>query len=437
MPVLFTKAQRNIFIILLLLNSEIAFSQNYWPQVSSPTTRELYKCFFTDILNGWIVGDTETILHTSNGGLSWGFQDVSTQCSIHDVVFVNNRLGWAAANDYIYIKTYILKTTNGGTNWNSSIFPDSNKVFQTIYFIDSLNGFVGGFNSEMYKTTDGGVSWIKPSIDTGFFQLYAISKFAFRTVSTGLACGGINDFGGMICKTTNMGLNWNCAVISPVWLRDIVYLDANRINVVGGEYDLFTAFAKTSDSGNNWNIDTTFRFFGVGVSLAYRTRAELWIPAASSWYVNYDSAKEGKWIEMPIPYPYRYINWALFIDSLHGWAVGNTGSIYKFDTSLIGINQLSRNAPAEFHLYQNYPNPFNPVTKIKFNMPSNVKRETANVKLIIYDVLGREITSLVNEQLKPGVYEVKWDGSNYASGIYFYFLKAGSYSDSKKMVLVK
>jgi hypothetical protein len=357
------------------------------------------------------------------------------------VSFVNTRLGWAVALDYISTTTYILKTTNGGAVWNTSILPDTTKLFESIYFIDSLSGFVGGFNAAMYKTTDGGVTWVKPSIDNGNFELYAISKFNFNTPSSGLACGGINEFGGMICKTTNSGLNWNCTVISPVWLRDIAYLDANRINVVGGEYDLFTAFAKSSDSGNNWTIDTTFRFFGVGVSLAYRTRAELWIPAASSWYVSYDSAQEGSWVELPMTYPFRYINWALFVDSLHGWAVGNAGGIYKYDTSLIGINPQNSKVPAEFRLYQNYPNPFNPVTTIKFDVPSNVKHETANVKLIIYDVLGRETTTLVNEQLKPGSYEVKWDGSSNASGIYFYRLTARDASTpiniTKKMVLAK
>jgi hypothetical protein len=98
----------------------------------------------------------------------------------------------------------------------------------------------------------------------------------------------------------------------------------------------------------------------------------------------------------------------------------------------IGIEPISNQVPSEFKLYQNYPNPFNPMTNIKFQIP-----KAGFVKLVIYDIIGREIATLVNEELTPGIYEVQWDGSNYPSGVYYYRLKAGDYSDTKKMVLLK
>jgi hypothetical protein len=107
------------------------------------------------------------------------------------------------------------------------------------------------------------------------------------------------------------------------------------------------------------------------------------------------------------------------------------------DTNLVGISPLSSEMPDRFSLYQNYPNPFNPSTKIRFDFPTSVKRQTSNVKLVIYDVLGREVTTLVNEQLKHGKYEVIWDASNYTSGVYFYRLVADDYIESKKMILIK
>jgi hypothetical protein len=107
------------------------------------------------------------------------------------------------------------------------------------------------------------------------------------------------------------------------------------------------------------------------------------------------------------------------------------------DTTLTFVNQISKDIPKEFILSQNYPNPFNPTTKIKFEIPLDVKRERSNVKLIIYDILGKEISTLVNESLQPGTYEVTFDGSNLSTGIYFYVLKAGDYIETKKMVLIK
>jgi type IX secretion system substrate protein len=108
-----------------------------------------------------------------------------------------------------------------------------------------------------------------------------------------------------------------------------------------------------------------------------------------------------------------------------------------YTSDCVGIEPLSNEFPVRFQLYQNYPNPFNASTKIKFDIPSNVKRETSNVKIIIYDVLGREVALLVNEKLKPGTYEVQWDAVNYPSGVYYYRLVGGDYTETKKMVLIK
>jgi hypothetical protein len=88
--------------------------------------------------------------------------------------------------------------------------------------------------------------------------------------------------------------------------------------------------------------------------------------------------------------------------------------------------------PAEYKLYNNYPNPFNPSTKIKFNIP-----EEAFAKLIIYDLLGKEVKTLVNSELKPGTYEVNFDAIHFASGIYFYSLQTNNFKSTKKLLITK
>ncbi len=108
----------------------------------------------------------------------------------------------------------------------------------------------------------------------------------------------------------------------------------------------------------------------------------------------------------------------------------------KLSNFLIGIRNISNEVPATYKLYQNYPNPFNPNTKIKFEIPStNGKNGITQIK--IYDILGREVATLVNEDLPPGTYEADWNAANYSSGIYFYRLTSGNYSDVKKMIFVK
>jgi hypothetical protein len=99
---------------------------------------------------------------------------------------------------------------------------------------------------------------------------------------------------------------------------------------------------------------------------------------------------------------------------------------------IVGASQISSSLPKEFKLYNNYPNPFNPSTTIKFDLV-----RSSNVVITIYDILGKEIEYLVSSKLDAGTYEVKWDGAKYSSGVYFYKIETESFSDIKKMLLVK
>jgi hypothetical protein len=92
----------------------------------------------------------------------------------------------------------------------------------------------------------------------------------------------------------------------------------------------------------------------------------------------------------------------------------------------------SESMPAVVSLDQNYPNPFNPSTTIKFELP-----RASLVSLKVYDILGREVSVLVNDRKEPGAYEVRFDGSNLASGVYFYRLSAGTYVETRKLLLVR
>jgi len=110
---------------------------------------------------------------------------------------------------------------------------------------------------------------------------------------------------------------------------------------------------------------------------------------------------------------------------------------YNPRSAPIGIQQISSEVPQDFSLGQNYPNPFNPSTKIKFEIPSGSNSRTDMVSLIIYDILGKQIKTLVSQQLQPGTYEVDFEGSGLPSGTYYYRLTAGGFSETKKLTLVK
>lgn len=111
---------------------------------------------------------------------------------------------------------------------------------------------------------------------------------------------------------------------------------------------------------------------------------------------------------------------------------------YSWGGNFTGIEPVNNEIPGSFKLFQNYPNPFNPVTKIKFNIPAGGNTsQSVSSRLAVYDALGREIQVLLDRQLRPGSYEVDFQGGERSSGIYFYKLTAGDFTDMKKMVLVK
>lgn len=161
---------------------------------------------------------------------------------------------------------------------------------------------------------------------------------------------------------------------------------------------------------------------------------------------------------------YDYRSYAQNFGLVHNYSAGHTqttyiniqgcvlnGVVYGDTSMLTGINQISSEVPSDFELYQNYPNPFNPSTKIKFTIPANqTTHQVVSTRIVVYDALGREVQSLVNQELRPGTYEVEFpartggDGANLPSGVYYYKLDVrhagfttGSFEESKKMLLIK
>ena len=125
-----------------------------------------------------------------------------------------------------------------------------------------------------------------------------------------------------------------------------------------------------------------------------------------------------------------------FIDGITGTVVGSNGVILHTTTggsTWIGEDPSpAETLPTEMSLSQNYPNPFNPETKIRFSIVS-----TQHATLTVYDLLGRRVATLVDEKKAPGRYEVAFGGARLASGVYIYRLTAGSYVETRKMLLLK
>jgi hypothetical protein len=186
----------------------------------------------------------------------------------------------------------------------------------------------------------------------------------------------------------------------------------------------------------NWNAGVP-----IGQPLGYKIQRKNGLPEDDSTYVDLLETAAGthtfddETVELDHNYTYRI---AMLSGPGYVSHFGNEATAYVPDelTSVKTANQL----PSEFSLEQNYPNPFNPTTKIKYNIPNviaNGAKQSQFVILKVYDIIGNEIATLVNEEKIAGNYEVDFNGAGLPSGIYFYQLKAGSFVETKKMILLK
>jgi photosystem II stability/assembly factor-like uncharacterized protein len=422
------------FIVIFISAFTEAYAQNYWVQQPAPSTKLLRKCFFTDSLYGWAIGDSGTIVHTTNSGVNWNLQQSGTFGSeLKDIFFLNRNDGWIIYIDSLY-RSIILKTTNSGGSWSPSTIPDSTIYFGTIFFTDISTGYISGFSGKIYKTTTGGANWFSCGYDTaGCFYLFPKSDIYFVDSQTGYTCGGVIDLQGIIMKTTNAGLNWNSLCMSPEPLNEIKYYGGNNVYVMGGDYDLGSMYIRSTNSGVNWVYDTT-GCFGNATGFAFRTSREVWaaLSFVRQFAVNLDSMRPGsRWQKIDAPDDTEIYDLE-FMSPTKGWAVGAFGRIYKYNTDLIGITPGSGNVPSGFQLNQNYPNPFNPATVIKYSLPN-----AENVSLVLYDIQGREIRTYTEGVKQAGSHSIEINAGELASGVYFYTLTAGNFIQSRKMVLIK
>lgn len=421
--------ERCIRIIIFL--SGICLFGFSWDLQISNTGNNLLQCSFVDSLHGWVVGENGTILYTSNGGVNWVSQNSPVKYNISDVKFVSRQKGWAIANDNFAQSTSVLQTSNGGVTWSSYRFPDKNKFFYGLTFLDSLRGFLVGHEGTIASTTNAGLDWNYPSIDTSAPGYnFPISKIKFFNNSLAVATGGAYDLAGVIWISTNGGHAWKSKIISSEPFKDISFISQNKIILTGGDPEFGLTSAASSNGGINWNIDYLGPF-AIGRAISKRTDNEIW--TALGWYrffaVSSNSGKTWSYISTPEQAELYDIE---FLDSRNGWAVGKNGKILKYNPVNVSINNISYETPESLALFPNYPNPFNSQTKFKFSVFKN-----ENIKISIFDLSGKEIETVLNQNFTQGTYELTYNTNIFASGIYILKLQTPTGSLSQKLSIIK
>jgi photosystem II stability/assembly factor-like uncharacterized protein len=414
-------------ILLFSLPNLNATVPNPWRILSRPTTRDLTKLFFLDSLTGFVAGRQGTIVKTTDGGRTWLPQTSNINTDIIDVYMLNDRYGWALSyvsfvDTTAWYGAIFLKTTNGGESWLNEQFPVKGIYLNSVRFLDSLHGWVGGQSGTLLETSDGGTSWHPAAVDSSFFANLTISKIRFYSPSYGFAVGGRLDLSGVVWRTTNGGQRWIAKSVSPEPVLDIHRIDSLNIIGVVGDLEYGAGFIRTADGGENWEYET-LNIFGQPTSLSFRTTTEVWSPLGFVQRLMYTKDAGTTWSTVKTPGQIAVFD-LVFTDSTTGYAVGDAGAVLKYSPLPVSVEEEDPlTPPLTPKLSQNYPNPFNPKTIIKFGLPTSSASEgeasTNHVTLKVFDVLGREVASLVNENLKVGRYEATFDAATFSSGTHF------------------
>jgi photosystem II stability/assembly factor-like uncharacterized protein len=412
--------------ILIFISSNSSFSQSGWTLVNV-NPNSLRCLYFVSEQTGWVVGFEGSIFMTTNAGLNWTNQPTGcSNCVFYSVFFPSALQGYAVGynNGASTEMTPIISTTNGGINWVFQI-SGTYAMLTSVCFISDNEGWAVGDSSVILHTTNGGSSWLK--ISSGGNVGY--KGVTFVSPSTGWVIGG----GGVILKTTNTGQNWSTVHVDSTYLLlEARFPSANTGYIVGGIPITSTPgiILKTTDGGQNWNLlnipQVEYQDY-----LSFMSENTGWICGYNN-SVLYTSDGGSNWIVQQTP-SVGWVTSIQFVDAEIGYASTISGSILKTTTGgFSGIRPISGEVPENFSLAQNYPNPFNPSTTIKFDIP-----KSTFVKITVYDILGKEVKTLVNQNVGTGSYTLDFDAYNLASGTYFYRMNAGEFNITKKMVLIK
>jgi photosystem II stability/assembly factor-like uncharacterized protein len=387
-------------------------SEAQWVQVSNGMGTNKIVRSITAIGDNIFAATTDSgVYKSTNNGALW------THTSLNNPdtwVIATNGNNIFAACGY----TGIFASSNMGLNW-SLVFPYSSVRIYSLLAIGNTI-FAGTDGYGVYISTNNGNNWSHTSfIDRSIWSL-AIKD---NIVIAGAMQAPVGPRGGVF-TTTNNGINWFQTSLYDVYLYSVGVCGNNiYAGVNTGSFGLY----RSTNNGNNW-MQTSLINVQINCFTSSGTNI---LAGGDNFYVSSNNGTN--WIQKGENLPYTGI-YCLQIANNYIYAGTTNGySVWRRPLSeIIGIQNISTEIPAKYSLGQNYPNPFNPRTVIRCQLPV-----VSNVLLKVYDVMGREVQTLVNERLQPGTYETSFDGSMLNSGVYFYKLKTDGFTETKKMLLIK
>jgi photosystem II stability/assembly factor-like uncharacterized protein len=378
------------------------------------TTADLGGASFIDHNYGCVAGTGGTVRITTNGGQTWTASNTGTTTDLSGIKLIGS-VGFITGGGGL-----ICISTNNGGSW-TPFTTGTTETFNGSSFTSSTAGWAVGTNGTIYRYN--GTNWTAQTTGTtiefkgvaavgttgyavgagGTIRRYNGTTWVPQVSGTAITFYGVsfvNDqigyaagASGTICKTTNGGTSW-----VPLNSGTSAAIRSIRATSLSGAFAVGDGglLLQTSNGGTSWQPQS----LGTSSNLA-----------------------------------------AIDVADGLGIIVGAGGIGYSFSSPLTSVREIAARTelPKLFALEQNYPNPFNPTTNIRFRLPAG-QAEVSDfgfASLKVFDILGREVATLVNGEMKPGSYDVTFDASKLASGLYVYQLQTSTLQETKKMLLLR
>lgn len=412
--------------------------------------------------------------HSTNAGLNWipdmrltgnsGYTyapSISAEGTNVYISFSDDRTG--------NFEIYFMKSTNNGLNWSNEVMVSTNDAYHSYQSDVKAGVYVyvawleerGDLDIYFTRSSNYGSSWsipvrINPNIYPQKYPVLSVSGSNVHCVFQDERFG-ISNTEVFYMRSTNNGINWsgemNISDHSGFSYNGYVFSYGSTVHIVwdddwAGNREIF--YRRSTNNGVDWSGNTILTI-NAGTSGLPSIKASgnythlVWEDDRDGnreIYYSFSSNNGSSWGS-----DLRLTNSAGYSGTASLCLAGNIVNVLWYDArngnneiyykrnptgNPVGVTLSGTEIPAQYSLEQNYPNPFNPTTNFEFRIA-----DFGLVNLAIYNILGREIETLVNENLKPGIYKADWNASENSSGVYFYKISAGSFTETKRMILLK
>ncbi|MBU2508083.1 MAG: T9SS type A sorting domain-containing protein [Bacteroidetes bacterium] len=426
---------KRTFTILVLTISTLASInalKAQWIQQNSGTTEKLIDVVMLDSSTAIVVGENQNIFKTTNSGVTWNFLGLTWSFPMNwkNISFCDKQYGVLVGGNNI------ITTTDGGDHWSLS-YQSYEKNFLSALCLHPGNIYAGDDSGYVYHSIDSGKTWSSEKIST----LPIRSIFAYRGPTIlGLPLYALtshsiitkNEF-FPITPRDEKELKFFNGLGSEAYRGE--FCNGGRAGfIVGVQGDLRSAPAiiRKSMSDTAWlEVSTAILQDGILFGVSAPSANVIYVCGSNGMIFNSSDGGD-TWIAHTVP-TMRNMNAIYLYDEKRGFSVGDSGLIlYTSNGGVTSVHDPDSHLQMKFALDQNYPNPFNLSTMIIFHLPF-----TSFVSLKIFDILGRDVATLAFEELTVGIHFRQWNAAGMPSGVYFYRLQVRSFSETKKLVLLR